>query len=79
LSYQFDHIEITVNGLSVYAKAVDDPNKGRSHHEFWHTMSPEKFENRLKQLEKAMRTFRRKAIEEAQALDAVKPLQEVEA
>jgi len=78
LSYQFKSIEITVDGITIHTQAVDNPNKGRSYHDFWHTMSPEQFENRLKQLEEAIRSFRRKAIEEAQALDAEQNTQETQ-
>jgi len=79
LSYQFKSFEITVDGITIHTQAVDNPNIGRSYHRFWHIMDKEQFENTLKQLEEAIRSFRRKAIEEAHALDAVKPLQEVEA
>jgi len=80
LRYQFKHIEINRNSLIVRTQAVDDPSKGQDYISHWHTMSPEQFEKRLKQLEEAIRSFRRQAIEEAQALDAeYNPPQEVEA
>jgi len=80
LRYQFKHIEINRSSLIVHTQAVDDPNSGRSYVEHWHTMSPEQFENRLRQLEEAIRSFRRQAIKEAEALDAeYNPPQEVEA
>jgi len=65
VNYRFKCIEVNRHSLIVKTERVDRPGGGRDYISHWHLMGDEEFEKWLKDLEQAIRAFRRQSIREA--------------